>query len=276
MHVFDSSNILVVGGKTWERSVAYRSHDGGQQWQSVSLEGRGMYALETDASGLVYGCGLDKRLSTFTPDRQRQYVFGDYAAFKGLDAWDDDHIILAGGESIIVGYLFRASLKRGVMEEMFSLKREMNVVHCVDSLRWLAAGFGIVMRSSDGGLSWDTLDVRGEHFLDLCTVHDSVYFMCGIGGSIYRSYDYGEHWSTLRDATRIFVTSKPLRCICFGDEMNGLVAGEGGLVWRTRDGGHHWISLEGLPCVDYLDIRHFQGRYWLCGSQGTIVSVELP
>ncbi len=274
IHLFDDNQILAVGGKTWERSVALVSHDAGHEWQNITLEGRGLYAMAGDRSGKIYSCGLDKRIFTFTPQTHQQYLFGDYIAFKSLDVYDSAHIILAGGESIGKGYLYKASLSAGTMEEIFSLNREMNVVHCIDSLRWLATGFGLVIRSEDGGISWDTLDIRGEHFLDLCTIQDSVMFLCGIGGSIYRSADYGKHWLILRDATKIFVSAKPFRCICFKNINEGIVAGEQGIVWLTKDSGYHWISLEGLPDVDYLDAQYRNGNYWICGSNGTVICLK--
>lgn len=271
IRLFDDNQILAVGGKTWERSVALVSYDAGLEWQNIPLEGRGLYALAADRSGTIYSCGLDKRIFTFTPRIHQQYLFGDYIAFKSLDVYDSSHIILAGGESIGTGYLYKASLPAGTMEEIFSLNREMNVVHCIDSLEWLAAGFGLVIRTEDGGTNWDTLEIRGEHFLDLCTIQDSVMFLCGIGGSIYRSSDRGKHWITLRDATKIFVSAKPFRCICFKNVNEGIVAGEQGIVWLTKDSGSHWISLEGLPCVDYLDAQYRNGNYWICGSKGTVI-----
>lgn len=273
IHIFHNGNILVVGGNVWNNSFAIRSNDEGLSWTQFDLQGRGLFALSTEVTDHVYACGIDKKIYSLDTSEHSIVNFNEYLAFKAIDLYDSSNIMLVGGESIGLGYIYKANLSKPSIELSLGIPREMNVIHCIDSLHWIAAGFGIVLRTDNGGIQWDTLPVYGEHFLDICFIDQSKGYLCGIGGSIYKTLDGGLNWKTIRNAKSFFVSDQPFRCICFKDAFHGLVAGESGIVWRTEDGGEHWKIIDNLPKVDFLDIQWSKGRYWLCGSEGTVISL---
>ena len=54
-----------------------------------------------------------------------------------------------------------------------------------------------------------------------------------------------------------------------------MIAGENGTILITRNSGDDWIVLDDLPVFDVKDI-YFDGTYyWLCGSEGSIMSLDI-
>jgi hypothetical protein len=267
------SEIIIAGGSTWFETLIKISSDKGNTWSTAFVPGRGILSLCTDRQNNMYGCGLDQKIYTISASNSNQIIFGDYAYYRGISAWSSRHIMLVGGEAFQKGYIYHASLEDNSWEKIFEFKRELNLIHCFDSLHWLAAGFGIVLSTENAGHKWDTLDVSGDHFYDVSFINDSIGYMCGIGGNIMKTSDYGRHWKTLRDAKNIFVSSKSFRCIYFSDVNHGLIAGESGIVWKTIDGGEHWLELIGLPAENYYDIGWDGSHFLICGSRGLLIKL---
>lgn len=270
----NQSTIIIAGGKTWYESTIVKSSDKGIHWKQLPIDGRGIYSICKDKTENIYGCGLDKKIYLVKDQAASYNLFGDYIFFRSMAAWSSKNMFMCGGEAFRIGYIYKVSLEDNNLTKVFEIERELNVIHVFDSLKWLAAGFGIVLSTNNGGMSWDTVDVSGDHFTDICFIQDSIGYLCGIGGSIFKTRNYGKSWTILRDASSAFISNEPFHCICFKDENNGFVAGESGIVWKTEDGGKNWNQINELPCVNYYDIQFHDGEYWLCGAEGTILSIK--
>ncbi len=275
LHWFNDTVGVAVGGNTWYNSVAIHTPDKGLTWTTEELFGRGIFSLDSDKEGNLYGCGLDKKVILIGRDSSTTFKLGDYIFFRAIDAFNTRNILIAGGEGLAKGFVYQTNLETLELKPVMTLARELSLVHCIDSLQWLVAGFGIVMKSRDGSKTWDTLDVAGDHWIDKCFLDDQVGYLCGSNGSIIKTRDGGEHWSIVRDASKITVSDQPFRCIQFISEQIGIIAGENGLIWKTTDGGDHWTELTDLPMENYLDVKWHNHQVWLCGSNGIVISFSI-
>ncbi|MCC6816448.1 MAG: hypothetical protein IT267_08565 [Saprospiraceae bacterium] len=267
--------IFIGGGVSWFHTDALWTEDGGKSWSSMDLSGRSIQSMCCDVHDHIFACGIDKKLYIMNSQKPEELSFGDYIFFRAIDAWSPDNILLAGGESFRVGYIYKASILKDTLFEVLNTQREMNSIHCIDSLNWVASGFGIVLKTQNGGMNWDTINITGDHFRDMYFINDSIGYMCGIGGDILKTSNRGLAWRKLRDAQKLLVGFKPFRCICFKNEMEGIVAGESGIVWMTSDGGNNWVELQNVPFVNYYDVQFDSEKYWLSGSGGTLISIQL-
>ncbi|TND04076.1 MAG: hypothetical protein FD123_3847 [Bacteroidetes bacterium] len=95
---------------------------------------------------------------------------------------------------------------------------------------------GVILRSTDSGLNWDTLprfsskQLNRVHF-----VNDTLGFCAGNGGILCRTSDSGASWDTLNSGTVL-----NLHDIDFISTTTGLVTGDGGWIAKTNDGGDTW------------------------------------
>ena len=264
---------IAVGGNTWTRAIRLSTNDGGLSWKKDSLFDKQIFCLGSNLQGLLIGLGIEFNCYQFTTQQTTISKLGDFRFFRALDVYNPELIIAAGGESFGTGYLEKINTISLTSRQILTINKELDAVQCIDSLNWVAAGYGIILRSRDAGEHWDTLDYSGDHFRDM-SFADSVGYIIGITGTILKSDDAGFTWNKIRKSQSIFVKNFPLRTVCFKNKWEGIIGGEDGLIWRTTNGGTSWITLNGLPDCNYLDSFWDGSHFWLCGSNGVIIRLE--
>ncbi|TNE79264.1 MAG: T9SS type A sorting domain-containing protein [Bacteroidetes bacterium] len=140
----------------------------------------------------------------------------------------------------------------------------------------LAGSQGLLMRSSDQGLTWNTLSLPGfaaqRQWNDIYFVTDQLVVM--VGGnpaqdsvmSIARSTDGGQNWTVVLDSI-----APMLNAVHFVSSDMGYAAGNDGALFYTVDGGLSWIQIQ-LP-LTVNDDRNLQDIHFY-GSKFGVVSGE--
>lgn len=124
--------------------------------------------------------------------------------------------------------------------------RGIRAVDFADGLNaWAVGDGGTVLRSTNGGVSWEappkSLPPELGVFTDFQTVfaHDSLVWVAGSpGGRIWHSSDEGQHW--VAQPTGI---TTPLHALSFVNERIGVAVGAFGCVLKTDDGGATWLKV---------------------------------
>jgi photosystem II stability/assembly factor-like uncharacterized protein len=113
-----------------------------------------------------------------------------------------------------------------------------------DRVVWVSGTRGTVLRTTDGGSSWDVDSIPGAATMDLRAIHarsEGVAHVAATAGRIWRTTDGGRSWSLRYQAAD---TTMFLDAIVFADDRSGLALGdpmEGRFVILvTRDGGDTW------------------------------------
>ncbi len=98
-------------------------------------------------------------------------------------------------------------------------------------------------------------------------VNSSVGFACCDDGSILKTTDSGDNWTSIFGIPNI-----ALQDIFFVDSQNGWVVGTEGTVAHTTNGGINW-TLNAKLTTRALNAMHFPtGKYgWVVGEYGTIL-----
>lgn len=122
---------------------------------------------------------------------------------------------------------------------------------------WASGNKGTVVRTRDGGATWERLTVPGAEdldFRDIEAIDDTTAYLLAIGGGersrIYKTVDGGAHWTLLHTnpEPRGFYDS-----IAFWNARTGLVMGDPVdgryTILRTDDGGETWVPVPapGMP-----------------------------
>ena len=114
---------------------------------------------------------------------------------------------------------------------------------------WASGSQGTVLRTSDGGQTWKSLDVSGGSgldFRDVDAINDQTAFILSIGNGpqsrIYKTTDAGASWTLqfTNDDPKGFYDAMSFwdeaRGVVFGDSIDGhfaiLVTENGGATWR--------------------------------------------
>jgi photosystem II stability/assembly factor-like uncharacterized protein len=122
---------------------------------------------------------------------------------------------------------------------------------------WASGANGTILRTSDGGATWQRLAIPGTSdldFRDIDAVSDRVAYVLSIGAGnasrIYKTTDAGAHWDVQ------FTNGDPKAfydAMTFCDAEHGLAISDSVdgrfVILRTGDGGVHWsrIPPESLP-----------------------------
>jgi len=132
----------------------------------------------------------------------------------------------------------------------------------IDDLNGIAVGSdakgSLLTRTTDGGLSWKKVHIPFGVSIKAISKSGNKLFICGQGGLIAFSNDFGNTWSLITPTL-----NSSLRCIQFTSSQIGFAGGYDGNFLRTSDGGTSWISsfLDNGSTVDNINDLFFINNY---------------
>ena len=214
MSCLDAKTAWIAG----KEGIIYGTKDGGDTWtQFETKSNRHIFAIEF-------------------PTAERGHAVGDFGTMvhteDGGKSWTTSRV----PESVA---LPESALDTGVEPGDVNL---YGMSYGDPDHVWVAGEFGIIMASTDGGLTWQQQHTPiestlfGIRFLD--TRHG---FAVGIDSMILVTDDGGANWRTLAPP----VTGRSYYDIALRGQ-NGWIVGDAGTVLKTADGGATWKA-EALP-----------------------------
>ena len=205
---FDMSEGVVVGQPTsLSPSGIFKTTNSGQTWRGVHGE---------------------------TPQAWKAMSF--FELEKGAVAGVNGRVSLMGGDQ-----LFESKLT----SKGFRSIRAISVSS--SNVGWLAGDGGLVLKTSNGGIVWESPatqlpdELRVGMDFHAVEVRDEKVWLAGSPGSvIWHSPDGGQHW-----AKQMTGQSTPLSALRFSNEQTGIAVGALGVIVRTEDGGTTWQTIRG-------------------------------
>jgi hypothetical protein len=125
-----------------------------------------------------------------------------------------------------------------------------------DNVGFIAGYSGSVLRTTDGGSSWDFHYIGRNELIRRVAFADSINgWAVGHRGTIFHTKDGGDNWEIQKELPGIY-----LRDIDFVDEKHGWVVGHEANIWHTSDGGESWRQQQ-LLGFKGRDIPRLHGIY---------------
>jgi len=156
----------------------------------------------------------------------------------------------------------------------------LRYLHFVDSLTgWAAGEAGTIIRTTDGGDSWEVQNSTVQTFImDICFVDKNLGWALTLKDEfpftsvILKTTNGGDDWHTenFQDSSAL------IRTIFFFDSLNGFVGGS--YIAHTSDGGNDWTRadidsnmISGFPVYKFNFLnRHFG---YACGGRIDVAGV---
>ncbi|GIW92290.1 MAG: hypothetical protein KatS3mg110_0331 [Pirellulaceae bacterium] len=267
------------------RGVVLRSTDGGETWNvvpaptlpllfKVSLPGADeLYALTAASplypSGLLRSTDGGRSWNAVPAGPLGQVTCGDFAGrLTGAVATEDGRLL-----SIVSG---RASPARTASVGM----RSVRAIALRGQQGWLVGDGGLVMKTSDGGVSWQHIGLglpdgvsTACDFYCVVTIGNRCWIAGSPGSIILGSEDGGKSWNVSLTGQTL-----PIRCLFFIDERRGWAVGELGTILGTRDGGRTWWTmrsggdrLAGLGVWSLPESTPWEWLAWYGADQGYLI-----
>lgn len=277
VHFTDDSTGHIVGGNVWNNDIYLKTTDGGTTWFEDTLNGKEIYHIQfnDDNNGFAVAWGGDFYFKENPHSYWEYHNLGyPFETFRGVSFWEKESgIIVTGGafrsgKIIHVNTNFEATVVDSFSQELSAVYHsEKDIVHAV--------GYGIVLRSTNGGITWQKKDIIGDFFRAIHFPTSEIGYAVGQSGSIIKTTDAGENWKFIRNGDAISTSNKSFRSVYFVDEDHGYVVGHNGLFWRTKNGGDDWETMPDLPEVDLHNISIRNKKGFIVGKKGKIFSFEL-
>lgn len=155
--------------------------------------------------------------------------------------------IVAGGE--LGALLYSTNEGKDWQRASLAVERQALVTQinfAADGLLGMAVGHeGTILRTKDGGLSWQELafdEKNGEPLMSVAQMPSKDWVAVGAFGRALRSDPQGEHWAPL--TLPAGVEDKHMnRIVGSADGQRWLIVGERGLVLRSGDAGQSWAVI---------------------------------
>lgn len=273
----DDTTGHIVGGNIWDSEIYLKTTDGGATWHRDTLSGKEIYHLQfnKDNQGFAVGLGGDFYYKE-SPEQFWDYQNLGYPfeTFRGVSFWEKGQGIIVTGGAFQNGKIiqikdnFAATVVDSFNQELSAVfHSEKDIIHAV--------GYGIVLRSIDGGNTWKKKDIIGDFFRAIHFPSSNVGYAVGQSGSIIKTIDRGENWEFIRNGDNLLTSNQSFRSVFFVDEDHGYIVGHDGLFWRTINGGKDWETMPELPKVDLHSIFINNNQGFIVGKNGRIFSFEL-
>ncbi|WP_373513426.1 YCF48-related protein [Persicitalea sp.] len=191
--------------------------------------------------------------------------------------WQPDGQAIAQGtlDSLVVdqtGTYRLENIKRqdAWKSDISGFKTTMNDVQFLGNTGWIVGEYGLVLKTTDGGGTFDTLTTGRQATLTTVSfVNAQVGYVGGAGGLVLKTTNGGTSWFPLN-----FPSSGAVRKVQFMNENTGYVLASqpgyntDGFLYKTTNGGSDWIQV-GLPNADKLvDIAFVDTDFgWIASSK---------
>ncbi len=282
-HLFDlvanENHLWAASGRQYAKGAVWHSDNNGIDWEMLLDSDTEIRTLFYDSPRL-YASPIGN-LCLWSDDGGQSW---DYFSRPGWELLSGSAFLpnglglLVGGENFGYGILQRVEIGTGNNQllQVDTLTYELQDVHFINDSVCIAVGNGVILRSTDSGLSWTPDQARGDFFRDLFFVDTQIGFVVGYFGAIYKTEDGGLNWKKIRTGTTVFNSKNRIRAVCFFNAQEGVIVGERGFCQLTQNGGKSWYPINNMPDITLYSVLIRAGKVYIGAEQGRFFIFDWP
>ncbi|MCI0846010.1 MAG: ABC transporter permease subunit [Chloroflexi bacterium] len=280
----------IVGWPESEGTL-FRTSDGGATWQRLgtdtitplsrtsfvspklgwAISERRIYSTEDGGTRWTRQIQSEQRLRAIAfVDEQNGLAVGDggtiYRTTEGGGLPGEQGVLCAGSTCEDETLSTWAPVESGTASAL------TDIAFVDSSHLWIAGERGLVLRSTDGGVTFETVDTGvNAMLLSVSFASADQGVVVGEGGTILVTADGGRTWQQ-SDAG----TSSRLNAVDFASDGSVWAVGDGGTALQSRDGGVTWARRTiGTSLKNSLRAVSFDGADGVVvGSKGTVLTTS--
>ncbi len=271
----DQTHGFAVGGDTWLNGIKVQTTDGGDTWQLDTLGDKQLFGIHFNQNKIGHAVGIDGYLfKKDSPQSEwRFHKLPNWDILRDVCFYDGDNGVVVGGAAFKYGVLLTlgANFTPIVID---TFENELSAVCYSDEKTVHVSGYGIILRSTDGGVNWTISETKGDFYRSIHFPTSTTGYIAGYSGSILKTTDAGQSWKKLIDGDKITVKNTPFRSVHFVDAEKGYLVGDKGTFWRTLNGGNDWQIVKDFPKTDLYDVFVIENTGYIVGENGRIFRFE--
>ena len=281
IYFLDKNKGFAVGGDRYFEGNIIKTLDGGTTWQKLDTSSmhstngvdlQTLYSVDffNDSIGEAVGYGGKIIRTEDGGNNWHTILHGTWSNFLKVKMISPTNSFIVSSGSLFYSpqywYYFN------IQESSYTLSD----IEFTDNNNAYLSGQGFVKKSVDNGVTWKTLDIKGDYFFDIDFVNNNVGYICGWQGGIYKTIDAGETWKIINNTNKAFSTRHHYENIDFLDEKTGVVCAYNGEILFTDNGGDSWIELKTDKNINFHSIYFYDASTVYAGTnQGQIFKIIL-
>lgn len=228
--------------------VLYRTLNGGARWEAVKLP--------------ALASGLHRRIDSLVAGENEVWLTGEDSGWQ--NNWVSN------------SFAFKTSDAGQTWQAFTPYSSNMKILQFTNTKVGfaLADNDSTLLRSMDGGMTWERLSLPPNMYSDLSAVlkilSDTRLTIRDYYGRTFTSIDSGTSWQEQTIGAQGYFHS--ITGLWFFDSRQGVAIGEDGTIKRTLDGGQTWVSSVAASSSGGWRRLQFMadGIGWVLGDLGAI------
>ena len=278
----DSVTGYAVGGIQNESGYIFKTTDGGNNWQEIFRSDTNLNDIYFLTPETGFTCGDDilllRTLDAGTGWTKVTYGWDPPEAYisplKHIEFVNDTAGYIVGGAYFDRGIVFR-SQNRGLWWEPYHFDNELSASYFSDKMTGIIGGYGLITKTTDGALSFEPVDIRGDFYTSFYFTTKKVGFACGYNGGIYKTDDNGDSWETVYSPNNASFNRIHLNDITFTKDGKGIAVGNDGVILISTDNGNSWEKGQQFTSTKLFSITVHTNSFWITSENGNIYLLKL-
>lgn len=259
VHFVDAQTGWVVGKNSGNPDIILKTTDGGANWNSQTtgtnsgLES--VYFIDTQTGWAIGGSKIIKTTNGGTTwTEQNSGVSNSLESIQFINR--QEGWAVGSSDYGELGTIIKTSNGGAIwIKQNSGSSHKSNAhlfdVHFVDSnIGWAVGNYGMVLKTTDGGINWTNLSFVTIDNLYSIFLLDAVNgWAAGKWGTLLQTTDGGEQWTPISAPYGYQNTD-----IYFADSKTGWVCQSGGTIMKTSDGGLSWSKISTATTKTFLSL----------------------
>jgi photosystem II stability/assembly factor-like uncharacterized protein len=270
--IIGNDTLLVAGGSRYFNGDIYISYDAGVTWKKKEdIIEKTFYTAKFETAKNIYAVGYDGRLmisndygTNFSLKQMR------FEPMKDLEIFEDE-LKVCSGNGFRFGAIYRLT-KTGQEIQRDTFPNELRDLLFISSSIGFCCGYGIILKTIDGGLSWQKTSAEGDFYKSIQVDGDRVYFL-GSSGSLIYTDDKGVSFKYDRSGNKTFQSTQSFNQINIRNG-NSLIACDNGKIYFKNNGT--WRIIKSIPNFNYRAISISANNYaYAVSEEGKVIKINL-